>query len=71
MCMMHALNPHTVSSSVLARAFLARDIDPFVSPRESPGPGSFASYMYSAGVRGDFDDDDPRWRRKRRNKKAH
>jgi hypothetical protein len=45
---------------------LERELDPFVTAREVPEPGSFSSYMYSAGVGGDFDDDDPRWRRKRR-----
>ncbi len=62
----HSLNSHTSRSNVLTRAFLARELDPFVTPREVPEPGSFSSYMYSAGVGGDFDDDDPRWRRKRR-----
>ena len=61
-----SLNSHTARSNVLTRAFVERDLDPFVTPREVPEPGCFASYMYSAGVGGDFDDDDPRWRRKRR-----
>jgi len=62
----HSLNSHTAKSNVLTRAFLERELDPFVTAREVPEPGSFSSYMYSAGVGGDFDDDDPRWRRKRR-----
>ena len=52
-----AISPHTVRSSILARALLDRDLDAFVVDRDPAPP-----------ARG-FDDDGPRWRRARRLKR--
>ena len=61
------LSAHTVRSSVLARALLDRDLDPLAleTGDRAPREGLMRS-LYVAALGGDFDDDDPRWRRRRR-----
>lgn len=67
------LSAHTVRSPVLARALLDRDLDLDPLAREpsdrSPRDGLLRS-LYIAAIGGDFDDDDPRWRRRRRTRPA-
>jgi hypothetical protein len=62
------LSVHTVRSRVLSRALLDRDLDPLTlaaGPADPRGSGALES-VYRAAIGGDFDDDDPRWRRGRR-----
>jgi hypothetical protein len=65
------LSAQTVRSSVIARALLDRDLDPlaFEAPDRVLREGALRS-MYVAALGGDFDDDDPRWRRRRRGRPA-
>lgn len=63
------LSVHTVRSRVLSRALLDRDLDPLTltaGPQEAPARSGLLESMYRAAIGGDFDDDDPRWRRGRR-----
>jgi hypothetical protein len=67
------LSPHTVRSRVLSRALLDRDLDPLPFDRRAAEPGDRGGplqAMYLAAIGGDFDDDDPRWRRGRRTKRT-
>ncbi len=66
------LSPHTVRSRVLSRALLDRDLDPLtfdLRPMEQADRGAALRSLYVAAIGGDFDDDDPRWRRGRRAKR--
>jgi hypothetical protein len=67
------LSPHTVRSRVLSRALLDRDLDPLPFDLRISDPGERGGAlrtMYVAAIGGDFDDDDPRWRRGRRAKRT-
>lgn len=61
------LSAHTVRSSLLARALLDRDLEPIaLEGSDRPAREGAMRALYAAALGGDFDDDDPRWRRRRR-----